>query len=112
MRLYYRGAAFCKKMREKLSKMSENRNIRDHKHCSQLKLKDVRKLFVKIPIPAGSLTEKTNGLIPYLESEMLTGRESKWGTSLPPVSISCQVCFPDIDYVQGSTLGKIESHRV
>jgi len=43
---------------------------------------------------------------------MLTGRESKWGTSLPPVSISCQVCSPDIDYVQGSTLGKIEYHRV
>lgn len=32
---------------------------------------------------------------------MLTGRESKWGTPLPPVSISCQVCSPDIDYVQG-----------
>lgn len=43
---------------------------------------------------------------------MLTGRESKWGTPLPPVSISCQVCSPDIDYVQGSTLGKIEYHRV
>lgn len=43
---------------------------------------------------------------------MLTGRESKWGISLPPVSISCQVCSPDIDYVQGSTLGKIEYHRV
>ena len=43
---------------------------------------------------------------------MLTGRESKWGTSLPPVSISCQVCSPDIDYVQGSTLRKIEYHRV
>ncbi|KAL2923888.1 Bardet-Biedl syndrome 4 protein-like protein [Bienertia sinuspersici] len=42
---------------------------------------------------------------------MLTGRESKWGTSLLPVSISCQVCFPDIDYIQGRTLGKIESHR-
>ncbi|KAK7296916.1 hypothetical protein VNO77_49348 [Canavalia gladiata] len=36
---------------------------------------------------------------------MLTGLESKWGTYLPPVSISCQVCSPDIDYVQGSTLG-------
>ena len=43
---------------------------------------------------------------------MPTGRESKWGTSLPPVSISCQVCSPDIDYVQGSTLRKIEYHRV
>ncbi len=43
---------------------------------------------------------------------MLTGRESKWGTSLPPVSISFQVCSPDIDYVQGSTLRKRESHRV
>lgn len=43
---------------------------------------------------------------------MLTGRESKWGTSLPPVSISCQVCSLDIDYVQGSTLRKIEYHRV
>lgn len=43
---------------------------------------------------------------------MLTGRESKWGTSLPPVSISCQVCSPDIDYVQGSTLFNIESRRV
>ena len=31
MRLYHRGAAFCKKMRGKLSKMSEKRNIRDHK---------------------------------------------------------------------------------
>lgn len=31
MRLYYCGAAFCKKMRGKLSKMSEKRNIRDHK---------------------------------------------------------------------------------
>ncbi|CAF2270398.1 unnamed protein product [Brassica rapa subsp. trilocularis] len=31
---------------------------------------------------------------------MRTGRESKWGTSLPLVSISCQVCSPDIDYVQ------------
>ena len=43
---------------------------------------------------------------------MLTGRESKWETSLPPVSISRQVCSPDIDYVQGSTLGKIEYPRV
>lgn len=31
MRLYYCGAAFCKKMRGKLSKMSDKRNIRDHK---------------------------------------------------------------------------------
>ncbi|KAL2931314.1 50S ribosomal protein L4 [Bienertia sinuspersici] len=31
---------------------------------------------------------------------MLTGRESKWGNSLPFGSISCQVCFPDIDYIQ------------
>nr|XP_019066557.1 LOW QUALITY PROTEIN: uncharacterized protein LOC109118967 [Solanum lycopersicum] len=31
MKLYHRGAAFCKKMRGKLSKMSEKRNIRDHK---------------------------------------------------------------------------------
>lgn len=31
MRLYYCGAAFCKKMRGKASKMSEKRNIRDHK---------------------------------------------------------------------------------
>lgn len=31
MRLYHRGAAFCKKMRGKLSKMSEKRNSRDHK---------------------------------------------------------------------------------
>ncbi|CAN1156726.1 hypothetical protein LINPERPRIM_LOCUS20373 [Linum perenne] len=31
MRLYHRGAAFCKKMRGKASKMSEKRNIRDHK---------------------------------------------------------------------------------
>ncbi|KAJ4976849.1 hypothetical protein NE237_001955 [Protea cynaroides] len=30
MRLYHHGAAFCKKMRGKLSKMSEKRNIRDH----------------------------------------------------------------------------------
>lgn len=43
---------------------------------------------------------------------MLTGRESKWETSLPPVSIFCKVCSPDIDYVQGSTPGKIEYHRV
>jgi small subunit ribosomal protein S14 len=32
MRLYHRGAAFCKKMRGKLRKMSEKLNIRDHKH--------------------------------------------------------------------------------
>ena len=31
MRLYYCGAAFCKKMRGKLSKMSEKQNSRDHK---------------------------------------------------------------------------------
>nr|YP_009867105.1 ribosomal protein S14 [Rotheca serrata]QKG04084.1 ribosomal protein S14 [Rotheca serrata] len=31
MRLYHRGAAFCIKMRGKPSKMSEKRNIRDHK---------------------------------------------------------------------------------
>ncbi|KAI5681670.1 hypothetical protein M9H77_02898 [Catharanthus roseus] len=31
MRLYHHGAAFCKKMRGKLSKVSEKRNIRDHK---------------------------------------------------------------------------------
>lgn len=31
MRLYYCGAAFCKKMRGIISKMSEKRNIRDHK---------------------------------------------------------------------------------
>lgn len=31
MRLYHRGAAFCKKMRGIISKMSEKRNIRDHK---------------------------------------------------------------------------------
>ncbi|CAN1203857.1 60S ribosomal protein L5, mitochondrial [Linum perenne] len=31
MRLYHRGAAFCKKMRGKVSKMSEKRDIRDHK---------------------------------------------------------------------------------
>ncbi|KAL2933772.1 Ribosomal protein S14 mitochondrial [Bienertia sinuspersici] len=81
--------------------MSENRNIRDHKR-GLLAAKTKKTLESFIP----------NGLIPYLKSEMLTGRESKWGTSLPPVSISCQVCFPDIDYIQGRTLGKIESHRV
>jgi len=32
--------------------------------------------------------------------------------STAPVSISCQVCSPDIDCVQSSTLGKIEYHRV
>ncbi|KAL4183168.1 hypothetical protein AMTRI_Chr11g96830 [Amborella trichopoda] len=32
MRLYDRGAAFCKKMRGIISKKSEKRNIRDHKH--------------------------------------------------------------------------------
>ncbi|KAJ4836044.1 hypothetical protein Tsubulata_023471 [Turnera subulata] len=31
MRLYYRGAAFCKKMRGKLSNMPKKQNIRDHK---------------------------------------------------------------------------------
>ncbi|KAL5787027.1 hypothetical protein ACOSP7_003976 [Xanthoceras sorbifolium] len=31
MRLYHRGAAFCKKMGGKLSKMSEKQNIQDHK---------------------------------------------------------------------------------
>lgn len=31
MRLYHRGAAFFKKMRGKVSKMSEKQNIRDHK---------------------------------------------------------------------------------
>ena len=31
MRLYHCGAAFCKKMRGKLSKMSEKQNSRDHK---------------------------------------------------------------------------------
>ena len=44
----------------------------------------------------------------------LTGQELKYGTSLPPMSISYQVCSLDIDYVQvqGSTLGKIKYHRV
>ncbi|KAL4181293.1 hypothetical protein AMTRI_Chr12g236530 [Amborella trichopoda] len=32
MRLYHRGAAFCKTMRGIISKRSEKRKIRDHKH--------------------------------------------------------------------------------
>ncbi|KAH7510988.1 hypothetical protein FEM48_ZijujUnG0059600 [Ziziphus jujuba var. spinosa] len=71
-----------------------------------------RGLASRGPLPAGSGPKRPNGVIPYLGSEMLTGRESKWETSLPPVSISRQVCSPDIDYVQGSTLGKIEYPRV
>lgn len=31
MRLYHCGAAYCKKRKGKVSKMSEKRNIRDHK---------------------------------------------------------------------------------
>ncbi|KAL4181285.1 hypothetical protein AMTRI_Chr12g236480 [Amborella trichopoda] len=32
IKLYHRGAVFCKKMRGIISKRSEKRNIRDHKH--------------------------------------------------------------------------------
>ncbi|WVY90861.1 hypothetical protein V8G54_036375 [Vigna mungo] len=44
-----------------------------------------------------------NNPLSRIGDAMLTGLESKWGTYLPPVSISCQVCSPDIDYVQGIT---------
>ena len=52
MRLYHRGAAFFKKMRGKVSKMSEKQNIRDRKHRLLAAKYELRKLsqFVKIPI--------------------------------------------------------------
>ena len=52
MRLYHRGAAFFKKMRGKVSKMSEKQNIRDRKRRLLAAKYELRKLsqFVKIPI--------------------------------------------------------------
>lgn len=52
MRLYYCGAAFFKKMRGKVSKMSEKQNIRDHKRRLLAAKYELRKLsqFVKILI--------------------------------------------------------------
>lgn len=53
MRLYHRGAAFFKKMRGKVSKMSEKQNIRDHKRrllAAKYELRRKLYPFVKIPI--------------------------------------------------------------
>lgn len=56
MILYYCGAAFCKKMRGKLSKMSEKRNIRDHKRRLLAAKYELRrklyKAFCNINIPS------------------------------------------------------------
>ena len=62
MRLYHRGAAFCKKMRGKLSKMSEKRNIRDHKRRllaakSELRRK-LYKAFCKDPDLPSDMRDK------------------------------------------------------
>ena len=53
MRLYHRGAAFFKKMRGKVSKMSEKQNIRDRKRrllAAKYELRRKLYKFVKIPI--------------------------------------------------------------
>nr|ANS54555.1 ribosomal protein S14 [Cynomorium coccineum] len=68
MRLYHRGAAFCKKMRGKLSQMSEKRNIRDHKRrldCSRLKNKSliIYKAFIEVKIPIFLVICETNIVI-------------------------------------------------
>ena len=81
MRLYHCGAAFCKKMRGKLSKMSEKQNSRDHKRrllAAKFELRrKLYKAFCKDPDLPSDMRDKHRYKLSKLPRNLCTSTSKK-----------------------------------